>query len=128
MRTELHMRVRRRRQQLAGALAAAMMGLLGLAISPPASASSAHGVGQSAAETASKTLPAGERQVCPTPTSPGVMACLSVIKGSSHGALLPALVNPFAYRPPDLRQAYKLVAASASKGKGKGMTVAIVDG
>jgi hypothetical protein len=65
--------------------------------------------------------------VCPTPAGPGVMTCLSVIKGSSsHGALRPSLVNPFAYRPADLRQAYKLVAASVSKGKG--MTVAIVDG
>ena len=121
------MRVRRRRQ-LAGALAAAMMGLLGLAISPPASASSPLAAVARAAETAGKTLPAQEHQVCPTPTSPGLMACLSVIKPSSisHDALRPDLANPFAYRPVDLQKAYNLVAAAA--GHGKGMTVAIVDG
>ena len=119
------MRVRRRRQQLASALAAAAVGLVGLAVSPSASASSAHAAARTA-ETASKTLPAGERQVCPTPTSPGVMACLSVIKSGRRAAFQPDLVNPFAYRPVDLQKAYNLVAAS--KGRGKGMTVAIVDG
>jgi hypothetical protein len=64
--------------------------------------------------------------VCPTPASPGVMTCMSVIKSSSRGALKPDLANPFAYRPVDLQRAYNLVAASA--GHGKGMTVAIVDG
>ena len=119
------MRVRRRRQQLAGALALAVVGLVGLAVSPSASASSTHTAAKTA-ETASKTLPAGERQVCPTPTSPGVMACLSVIKSGTRAAFQPDLVNPFAYRPVDLQKAYNLVAAS--KGRGKGMTVAIVDG
>ena len=119
------MRVRRRRRRLAGALALAVVGLVGLAVSPPASASSTHTSARTA-ETASKTLPAGERQVCPTPTSPGVMACLSVIKSGKRAAFQPDLVNPFAYRPVDLQQAYNLVAAS--KGRGKGMTVAIVDG
>ena len=124
------MRVRRRRQQLAGALALAVVGLVGLAVSPSASASSTHTAGTHTAgrtaETASKTPPAGERQVCPTPTSPGVMACLSVIKSGRRAAFQPDLINPFAYRPVDLQQAYNLVAAS--KGRGKGMTVAIVDG
>jgi subtilase family serine protease len=119
------MRVRRRRRQLAGALAVAVLGLVGLAVSPSASASSTHTAARTA-ETASKTLPAGERQVCPTSTSPGVMACLSVIKSGRRAAFQPDLVNPFAYRPVDLQQAYNLVAAS--KGRGKGMTVAIVDG
>jgi len=64
--------------------------------------------------------------VCPTPASPGLMACLSVIKTGSHGALQPDLLNPFAYGPVDLQKAYNLVAESA--GHGKGMTVAIVDG
>jgi hypothetical protein len=119
------MRVRRRRRQLAGALAVAVVGLVGLAVSPSASASSTHAAAKTAV-TAGKTLPAGERQVCPTPTSPGVMSCLSVIKTGTRAAFQPDLVNPFAYRPADLQQAYNLVAAS--KNRGKGMTVAIVDG
>jgi Ricin-type beta-trefoil lectin domain/Putative Ig domain len=121
------MRVRRRRRQLAGALAlaVAVAGLVGLAVSPSASASSSHAAVRTAA-TAGKTLPAGERQVCPTPTSPGVMACLSVIKTGTRAAFSPDLVNPFAYRPVDLQKAYNLIAAS--KGRGKGMTVALVDG
>jgi hypothetical protein len=121
------MRVRQRRRQLAGGLAAAVAvaGLVGLGVSPSASASSTHTAARTA-ETASKHLPAGERQVCPTPTSPGVMACLSVIKSGTRAEFQPDLVNPFAYRPVDLQKAYNLVAAS--KGRGKGMTVAIVDG
>jgi hypothetical protein len=119
------MRVRRRRRQLAGALAVAVVGLVGLAVSPSASASSTHAAARTAV-TAGKTHPAGERQVCPTPTSPGVMSCLSVIKTGTRAAFQPDLVNPFAYRPADLQQAYNLVAAS--KNRGKGMTVAIVDG
>src|SRR5215469_406248 len=120
------MRARRRRRQLAGALAAAMTGLLGLAIVPSASASTAPTVVQTVAKTASKTPPLGEHQVCPTPTSPGMMACLSVIKSGNRAGLKPDLLNPFAYRPVDLQKAYNLVAASA--GHGKGLTVAIVDG
>jgi hypothetical protein len=54
------------------------------------------------------------------------MACLSVIKSGTRAAFQPDLVNPFAYRPVDLQQAYNLVASS--KGRGKGMTVAVVDG
>ena len=121
------MRVRQRRRQLAGALAAAVAvaGLVGLGTSPSASASSTHSAARTVA-TAGKPVPAGERQVCPTPTSPGVMACLSVIKSGTRAAFRPDLVNPFAYRPVDLQQAYNLVAAS--KGRGKGMTVAVVDG
>ena len=80
------MRVRQRRRQLAGALAAAVAvaGLVGLGASPSASASPTHAAARTA-QTASKPLPAGERQVCPTPTSPGVMACLSVIKSGTAG-------------------------------------------
>ena len=102
-----------------------MAGLVGLAVSPSASASSTHAAVRTAAK-ASKTLPAGERQVCPTPTSPGVMACLSVIKTGTRASFQPGLINPFAYRPADLRKAHDLV--TASKGRRKGMTVAIVDG
>jgi len=123
------MRVRRRRR-LAGALAVAVAaaGLIGLAASPSASASSTHAAARTAqtARAAGTTLPSGDRQVCPTPTSPGVMTCLSVIKSGKRATFQPDLVNPFAYSPVNLQQAYNLIAAS--KGRGKGMTVAIVDG
>jgi hypothetical protein len=123
------MRVRQRRRQLAGALAVAvavaLAGMAGLAVAPSASAAPAHAAARTA-ETGGKPVPAGERQVCPTPTSPGVMACLSVIKSGTRAAFRPDLVNPFAYQPTDLQKAYNLVAAA--KGRGKGMTVAIVDG
>ena len=113
--------------ELAGALAAAVAvaGLVGLGASPSASAAPTHAAARTV-QRASKPLPAGERQVCPTPTSPGVMACLSVIKSGTRAAFQPDLVNPFAYRPVDLQKAYNLVASS--KGRGKGMTVAVVDG
>jgi hypothetical protein len=74
----------------------------------------------------SEAQPAGVHQVCPTPTRPGIMSCLSLIRGTGHARIHPDLINPFAYRPVDLQQAYNLVAASASKGNG--MTVAVVDG
>jgi hypothetical protein len=121
------MRVRRRRQKLAGALAlgVAVVGLVGLAASTPASASSTHTAAKTA-KTVSKGFPAGDRQVCPTPTSPGVMTCLSVIKTGTRAEVKPELINPFAYEPSDLQKAYNLVAES--KDRGKGMTVAIVDG
>jgi len=54
------------------------------------------------------------------------MTCLSVIKSGKRATFQPDLVNPFAYSPVNLQQAYNLIAAS--KGRGKGMTVAIVDG
>jgi hypothetical protein len=141
------MRVRQRRLRLAGGLAVALTGMLGLLVTPSASASPTQPAGTVTAKTAAvkaaattkatqrakatahpggEALPAGERQVCPTPTRPGLMACLSVIRGNGHTAVRPALINPSAYRPADLQQAYNLVAASASEGKG--MTVAVVDG
>ncbi|MCW2930310.1 MAG: peptidase, partial [Actinomycetia bacterium] len=138
------MRVRRRRQWLAGAVTVALTGLLGLVITPSASAQAVRPAGIAAKTAAVKTaaaqtarraqatahprgdaLPAGVRQVCPTPTRPGLMACLSVIRGNGYTRARPALINPSAYGPADLQGAYDLVAASAQAGKG--MTVAIVD-
>jgi Ricin-type beta-trefoil lectin domain/Putative Ig domain len=141
------MRVRQRRLRLAGALAVALTGMAGLLIAASASASPARPAGTMTAKTAAvqaaamtkaakhaqatahrggDSLPAGERQVCPTPNRAGLMACLSVIRGNGRTGIRPALINPSALRPADLQQAYNLVAASASQGNG--MTVAIVDG
>jgi hypothetical protein len=140
------MYVRQRRLRLAGALAVAVVGMLGLVVTPSASASPVQPAGAVAAKTAavkadaketarrapmiahprSEALPAGVHQVCPTPARPGQMACLSLIRGNGHTRVRPDLINPAAYRPVDLQKAYNLVAASASKGKG--MTVAVVDG
>jgi hypothetical protein len=141
------MRVGRRRLRLACALAVALTGMAGLLMTPSASASAlrpagtvtvkaagvkagptakpAHGA-RAGTRPGRADLPAGERQVCPTPDRPGLMACLSVIRGSGRTEGRPALISPSAYRPVDLQQAYNLVAASATGGKG--MTVAIVDG
>jgi len=122
------MRARRRKLRLAGTLAVALGGLLGLAITPSASASPARQATTVAARTAhphADTLPGGVRQVCPTPARPGVMACLSLIRGAGHAVARPDLINPSAYRPADLQEAYNLVAASAHDGQG--MTVAVVD-
>ncbi|HUN34750.1 MAG TPA: ricin-type beta-trefoil lectin domain protein [Trebonia sp.] len=142
------MRVRQRGLRLAGTLAVALTGMLTLAAVPAASASLFRPAGIVAAKTSatlaktpaktpaslSRTvarpgradLPAGVRQVCPTPTRPGVMACLSLIHSSVRGSIHPDLINPLAYKPADLQQAYNLVSASANDGNG--MTVAIVDG
>jgi hypothetical protein len=139
------MRVRQRRLRLAGTLAVALTGMLGLLIAPSASASPLQRAGtvtakaapvsaatktarpaQASARARADHLPAGVHQVCPTPSRPGLMACLSLIRGNGHTGVRPGLINPSALRPADLQQAYNLVAASASKGNG--MTVAVVDG
>jgi hypothetical protein len=104
-----------RRLRLSGIAAAAVAGL---ALSVPAGAARAP-------ETSHAAPTAGFRQVCPTPTHPGQMACLSLIRSGARDQVRPDLINPSAYRPADLRQAYNLVAAS--KDKGEGMTVAVVD-
>jgi hypothetical protein len=70
-------------------------------------------------------LPGGVRQACPTPTGPGQMACLVLIRTNLRGGVRPGNVGPDVYDPADLRSAYKLAAASASRGRGE--TVAVVD-
>ena len=126
------MRVRQRGLRLAGALAVALAGMAGLAMTPAASASPLRPAGTVTAKTTATAhprggdAPAGMREVCPTPTKPGVMACLSLIRGNVRAQVHPDLINPSAYRPADLQQAYNLATASAAGGKG--MTVAVVDG
>ncbi len=71
-------------------------------------------------------LPAGERQVCATPSQPGQMACQAVIAAPSAGNV-PGVASrvPRGYSPASLQSAYRLSAASARRGRGE--TVAIVD-
>jgi len=121
------MHVRNWGAKLAGTLVLALAGVLGLAVAPPAVASPAHPASVVAARpTAVKAAPGGVHPVCPAPDRAGVMACLSLIRGNGHGSVHPDLINPSAYAPAQLQEAYDLVAASATGGAG--MTVAVVDG
>jgi hypothetical protein len=73
-------------------------------------------------------LPAGEHYVCPAPTRPGQMSCMSIVRLSKPGTATPATSGAgriLGYGPSDLRSAYKLEAASARRGHG--VTIAIVD-
>lgn len=82
-------------------------------------------------------LPAGEQSVCPTPTLPGQMECQAILlaragqQASPHAtsrqsaAPAAAAARFTGYTPSELRAAYNLASASASKGKNE--TVAIVD-
>jgi hypothetical protein len=72
-------------------------------------------------------LPAGERYVCPAPTRPGQMTCMSIIASRPHhesGWAVPASASN-SYGPSDLRSAYKIATQSARNGSGR--LVAIVD-
>ena len=72
-------------------------------------------------------LPAGQRYVCPAPTRPGQMTCMSIIASRPHNATgwaVPARASN-SYGPSDLRSAYKIASAAARKGGGR--LVAIVD-
>jgi hypothetical protein len=71
-------------------------------------------------------LPAGQRYVCPAPTRPGQMTCLSIIQAALSAASMSARPAAFrGYGPADLRKAYHLGTAAARSGRGR--TVAIVD-
>ncbi len=71
-------------------------------------------------------LPPGEHYVCPAPTKPGQMACMSIVRTGSVLAspAIPGVSNGN-YGPSDLRSAYKLTTASRTGGRGR--LVAIVD-
>jgi Ricin-type beta-trefoil lectin domain/Subtilase family len=73
-------------------------------------------------------LPAGEHYVCPAPTRPGQMTCMSIINTGKSSSTEPAVAGAKrikGYSPADLRSAYKLTSASARDGHGR--TIAIVD-
>jgi Ricin-type beta-trefoil lectin domain len=71
-------------------------------------------------------LPFGARRVCPVPSQPGQMECMSVIRGGTENAaagMRPARATP-GFGPSSLLSAYNLTAASARGGRGK--TIALV--
>jgi Ricin-type beta-trefoil lectin domain/Putative Ig domain len=121
------------------------MGLAGLgviaipALAPPASAASRlAGEVQRLAREPVPALPAsarfvgrpqvaptiaGVRQACATPTRPGQMACMALVR-TSHSAGADAS-SPSGYSPANLLSAYGLATAAAKPGDGE--TVAVVD-
>jgi len=112
---------------------AATTGLAVLGISAPAiaTATARHPGSRPAPVThsiARPALPTGQRYACPA-ARPGQMTCMSIVptahlwRPASASLVSPAASAP--YFPSDLRNAYKLVGASANRGNGK--TIAIVD-
>lgn len=102
----------------------------GLTLAPAgASASTARSGPEAAVRSAQITepaLPAGEQRVCPLPTRPGEMQCQSIYLTPTGGRSAHAATAAHAgYNPRSLRDAYRLTAASRSRGRG--VTVAIVD-
>lgn len=116
----------------AGALAAASgLVMLGLAAAPAvASAATSHAASSRPTATprfvaAPRTarLASGLAHVCPTPATPGVMECLSIVHRDATGQ--PANKPPAgALRPGQLQAAYGLAAAAAAANKS---TIAVVD-
>lgn len=93
---------------------------------PDVTAHAAHGV-QPFAAMRRPALPAGEHYVCPAPTRPGQMTCMSIIATRPHnqtGWAVPASASN-SYGPSDLRSAYNIAAQAAANGGGR--LVAIVD-
>jgi ricin-type beta-trefoil lectin protein/putative Ig domain-containing protein len=66
---------------------------------------------------------AGVTQACSTPTRPGQMACMALVRTTHSGG--PDVSTPSGYTPADLLNAYGLATAAAKAGDGE--TVAIVD-
>ena len=86
----------------------------------------AHGV-QPFAAVRRPALPAGEHYVCPAPTRPAQMACMSITTSRPHneaGWAVPAKASN-SYGPSALRSAYKIATQAARNGGGR--LVAIVD-
>ncbi len=69
-------------------------------------------------------LPVGEQHVCPAPTRPGQMECMSIISNLVGGAAIGPAVTVRGYGPADLRSAYQIASAARA---GRGRTIAIVD-
>jgi hypothetical protein len=71
-------------------------------------------------------LPAGQRYACPAPTRAGQMTCMSIVQTMPRPAGQAGAAAFRGYGPSDLRKAYGLMTAAARRGRG--VTVAIVDG
>ena len=108
--------------------AVAVLGVLGVSVPAIASGSAHSGSHPATRAIARPALPAGQHYVCP-PAKPGQMTCLSIVRAVHFSGMVPATgIKPSAngpYTPTQLRKAYRLVTASAKRGKGK--TIAIVD-
>jgi len=73
-----------------------------------------------------RPLPSTVRRVCPPPSRPGRMACMSLVRTNTpHYRGVAVGVTPSGYGPADLQSAYNLTAAAATGGTGE--TVAVVD-
>jgi subtilase family serine protease len=114
----------------AGVLAAAAgLTVVGLAAVPASASAHAMAPGPSAAPRFVGThhvtrLPSGFTQVCPPPSSPGVMQCSIVVHSGAPSALTGRRPAPGTLSPGQLRAAYGLSQAAQASNKG---TIAIVD-
>jgi hypothetical protein len=116
--------MRRSRVPMMALLATAAVGSLALQ-QAGAFASPAQHAAARTAQVAQAPLPAGEGYACAAP-KPGYMSCDAVYQTLPEGALPAAGTTGIpGYGPFALRSAYKLTSASRSKGRGE--TVAIVD-
>ncbi len=70
-------------------------------------------------------LPAGERAVCPAPSRPGQMQCMSIIRTTASRQAARPAARILGYGPASLRSAYKIALAAARSGRGR--AIAIVD-
>jgi subtilase family serine protease len=99
----------------------------GLALAPVgASAAPAKSAAAAAYRVTRPTLPAGEHYACPAPTYPGEMVCQAIYTTPAGGRTVRAATASHpGYNPRALRSAYDI--SRASRTKGRGVTVAIVD-
>lgn len=97
---------------------------------PPASATAQpagparSAVGQFVARPQIAPPGSGLEQACATPTRPGQMACMALIRPGTRRAG-PDAASPSGYDPQDLQAAYGLTAAAAKPGAGE--VIAVVD-
>lgn len=123
-------------RQAGAVIAAAGLGLFGLAATPAGASPGAVASPRISAPPAAQRpvnvshtlqLPAGTRQACASPARLGQMQCQSVLRSAGQAApgIVPAAPIPGSYGPRALQKAYNLVTASGSLGAGE--TVAIVD-
>ncbi len=114
----------------AGVLAAAAgLTVAGLSAVPASASSHAAAAGPPAAPRFigahhAAHLPTGFTQVCPQPSSPGVMQCSIVVHSSASPAATASRPASGALSPGQLRAAYGLSQAAQASNKG---TIAIVD-
>lgn len=123
-------------RQAGAVIAAAGLGLFGLAATPAGASAGAAASPRSSAPPAAQRpisvshtlkLPAGTRQACASPARLGQMQCQSVVRSAEQavsGAGTSVTVTG-SYGPRSLQKAYGLVTASGSLGTGE--TVAVVD-